>query len=91
MLDDMAAAGLGRTIPALPVRDVPAAVTHVLERFGFSVRIETHDVDGLCADLRRAGVLRPVSQDGVTVTDSGTREFATLDRDGNLLSLHRWA
>ena len=29
-------AGLGRTIPALPVRDVDAAVAHYRERFGFA-------------------------------------------------------
>jgi len=32
---DRAAAGLGRTIPALPVRDVEAAVASYRERFGF--------------------------------------------------------
>lgn len=35
-------------------------------------------------DLRE----RPVS--GVTATDFGTREFATLDADGNLLTFFRW-
>jgi hypothetical protein len=32
---DRAAAGLGRTIPALPVRDVEGAVASYRERFGF--------------------------------------------------------
>jgi hypothetical protein len=31
-----------------------------------------------------------VSLEGVDTTDFGTREFATLDRDGNLLSFYRW-
>ena len=134
-------AGLGRTIPALPVRDVPASVAHYRERFGFeavhaddgfavlerddavlhlwqagdegwparedlaarpvrsgaesflagtaSCRIEVADVDLLFGELESAGVLHPVSTGGVAATDFGTREFATLDRDGNLLSFFR--
>jgi hypothetical protein len=31
-----------------------------------------------------------VSRGGVDETDFGTREFATLDRDGNLLTFYRW-
>jgi hypothetical protein len=27
---------------------------------------------------------------GVSTTDFGTREFATLDRDGNLIRFFRW-
>lgn len=129
---------LGRTIPALPVRDVPAAVAAYRDRFGFeavhtsdgfavlvrddavlhlwaagdegwrardglgerpvcsgaesflagtaSCRIETGDVDALYAELRVADVLHPVSRDGVQATEFGTREFATLDPDGNLLT-----
>lgn len=42
-----------------------------------SCRIETDDVDGLYAELAAADVLHPVSHDGVTETDFGTREFAT--------------
>jgi catechol 2,3-dioxygenase-like lactoylglutathione lyase family enzyme len=138
----MAMAGLGRTIPALPVRDVERAVRHFRERFGFSAvhvddgfavlerdaarihlwlagdsswperehlaerpvqsgaesflagtascRIETEDVDGLYAELSRTGVLHPVSRDGVSDTDFGTREFACLDADGNLIEFFRW-
>jgi catechol 2,3-dioxygenase-like lactoylglutathione lyase family enzyme len=134
-------AGLHRTIPALPVRDVPAAVAHYGERFGFaalhadaafavlgrddaivhlwgatddawperedlrrrpvrsgaesflagtaSCRIEVEQVDDLFAELRAAGVLHRVSRDGVEGTDFGTREFATLDLDGNLLAFFR--
>jgi hypothetical protein len=137
-----APAGLHTTIPALPVRDVPAAVAHYRERFGFdaphatdgfavlvrddavihlwgssdeewrtrgdladrpivsgaesflsgtaSCRIEVADVDGLFEELRRHDVLHPVSRGGVTDTDFGTREFATLDLDGNLLAFFRW-
>jgi catechol 2,3-dioxygenase-like lactoylglutathione lyase family enzyme len=136
-----AAGALRRTIPALPVRDVAAAVRHYRERFGFdalhesegfavlgrddailhlwgagdedwrsrddlgarpirsgaesflagtaSCRIEVTDVDGLFAELQAAGVLHRVSHAGVTETDFGTREFATLDLDGNLLSFFR--
>jgi catechol 2,3-dioxygenase-like lactoylglutathione lyase family enzyme len=135
-------AGLGRTIPALPVRDLTAAVAHFCDRLGFialhvdegfavlqrdearvhlwqagdtswsarpdlrerpvssgaesflagtaSCRIETEDVDGLYAELAAAGVLHAVSRDGVTETDFGTREFATLDADGNLVEFFRW-
>jgi hypothetical protein len=51
-----------------------------------SCRIEVGDVDALFSELQPQGVLHPVSQDGVSETDFGTREFATLDRDGNLLT-----
>ena len=136
-----AAAGLHRTIPALPVRDVGAAVAYYRDRFGFdaphatgdfavlvrddavlhlwgatdddwrsradlnqrpirsgaesflagtaSCRIEVADVDALFAELEAAGVLHDVSRTGVDTTDFGTREFATLDDDGNLLTFFR--
>ncbi len=135
-----AAAGLDRTIPALPTREVRAAVAHFRERFGFdavhetddfavvsrdaavlhlwgatddawrsratleppirsgaesflagtaSCRIEVADVDALYAELSAAGVLHHVSRAGVEATDFGTREFHTLDRDGNLVSFFR--
>jgi hypothetical protein len=35
-------------------------------------------------------VLHRVSRDGIEATDFGTREFHTLDRDGNALSFFRW-
>jgi len=140
--DRRASAGLNRTIPALPVRDVGAAVAFYRDRFGFSAphetagfavlvrddavlhlwgatdddwhsredlrgkpvcsgaesflagtascRIEVADVDALFAELQSAGVLHHVSLGGVDETDFGTREFATLDRDGNLLTFFRW-
>ena len=55
-----------------------------------SCRIEVEDVDALFEELEAAGVLHPVSRGGVDTTDFGTREFATLDLDGNLLTFFRW-
>jgi catechol 2,3-dioxygenase-like lactoylglutathione lyase family enzyme len=141
-VDRRTIAGLHRTIPALPVRNVREAVAYYSDRFGFdaphetddfavlvrddavlhlwataddgwrsredlgrhpissgaesflagtaSCRIEVTDVDGLFAELQSAGVLHDVSHAGVTATDFGTREFATLDSDGNLLTFFRW-
>jgi len=137
------AVALGRTIPALPASDVPAAAAHFRERFGFdsphetddfavvvrddsvlhlwgatdagwrsrddlagrpirsgaesflagtaSCRIEVDDVDALFEELATQGVLHDVSRGGVSVTDFGTREFATVDLDGNLLTFFRWS
>jgi catechol 2,3-dioxygenase-like lactoylglutathione lyase family enzyme len=134
---------LTQTIPALPVRDMTAAVAFYRDRLGFEVlhhdggfavllrdeavlhlwessdetwrersemsespvlsgaesfiagtascRIMCEGVDELFDELRTADVLHPVSKDGVTDTDFGTREFATLDLDGNLLTFFRWA
>ena len=134
----MPSADLRTTIPALPVRDMNAAVAAYRERFGFearhqtdgfsvlvrdeavlhlwaasdeswrsredlsqqpvrsgaesflagtaSCRIEVGDVDVLFDELSAAGVLHPVSAVGVTVTDFGTREFATVDLDNNALA-----
>jgi hypothetical protein len=55
-----------------------------------SCRIEVSDVEALFAELASANVLHDVSRAGVTSTDFGTREFATLDVDGNLLTFFRW-
>jgi catechol 2,3-dioxygenase-like lactoylglutathione lyase family enzyme len=55
-----------------------------------SCRILVDGVDELYEELRERGVLHPVSTDGVTETDFGTREFATLDLDGNLVSFFQW-
>ena len=55
-----------------------------------SCRIKVDEVDELYEELRDAGVLHPVSTDGVGDTDFGTREFATLDQDGNLVTFFRW-
>ena len=133
---------LGRTIPALPARDVAAAVAFYTGRLGFetlhhdggfavlrrddavlhlwesgdeswrtrgdvlerpvstgaesflagtaSCRIEVEGIDELYAELRAADVLHPVSRDGVDDTNFGTREFATLDLDGNLVTFYLW-
>ena len=55
-----------------------------------SCRIAVAGVDGLFAELQAQDVLHPVSQGGVDDTDFGTREFATLDRDGNLVTFFQW-
>ncbi len=55
-----------------------------------SCRIATEGVDELYGELNARDVLHPVSRDGVQDTDFGTREFAALDLDGNLLSFFRW-
>ena len=132
---------LGQTIPALPARDVAAAVDFYRDRLGFAVlhhdggfavlardeavlhlwqagdeswqgrdggdrpvrsgaesfiagtascRIAVEGVDDLYAELRPRGVLHRVSRGGVSDTDFGSREFATVDLDGNLLTFFQW-
>ena len=132
---------LGRTIPALPVRDVAAAVAFYRGRLGFeavheaggfaivrrddavihlwqaddetwrerpslerpvrsgaesflagtaSCRVQVEGVDELWEECRRADVLHRVSRDAVSQTDFGSREFATLDLDGNLVTFFEW-
>ena len=132
---------LGRTIPALPVRDAAAAVTFYRDRLGFEVlhhdggfavlrrdeavvhlwessdetwrqrdsmvgpvrsgaesflagtascRIEVTDIDALFAEMQNRAVLHRVSHSGVETTDFGTREFAALDLDGNLIGFFTW-
>lgn len=54
-------------------------------------RVEVDDIDGLYAELARTGALHSVSRVSVTDTDFGTREFATLDVDGNLIEFFGWA
>jgi catechol 2,3-dioxygenase-like lactoylglutathione lyase family enzyme len=56
-----------------------------------SCRIRVEGVDDLYEEFRASDVLHPVSKDGVSDTDFGTREFATLDPDGNLLTFFRWS
>jgi catechol 2,3-dioxygenase-like lactoylglutathione lyase family enzyme len=56
-----------------------------------SCRIMCEGIEELFDELRTADVLHPVSKDGVEDTDFGTREFATLDLDGNLLTFFLWA
>ena len=55
-----------------------------------SCRIRVDGVDELYDELRRRNVLHPVSKHGVAETDFGTREFATLDLDCNLLTFFDW-
>jgi hypothetical protein len=43
-------------------------------------------MDKLFEELRHKDVLHPPSKDGVDETDIGTREFATLDLDGDLVT-----
>jgi catechol 2,3-dioxygenase-like lactoylglutathione lyase family enzyme len=55
-----------------------------------SCRIEVEGVDELYEELRGHDVLHPVSKEGVDDTDFGSREFATLDRDCNLVTFFQW-
>jgi len=58
-----------------------------------SFRVRVDGVDDLCdlyEELSPRNVLHPVSKDGVDDTDFGTREFATLDQDGNLVTFFQW-
>lgn len=55
-----------------------------------SCRVEVDGVDELYAELSARDVLHPVSHGGVADTDFGTREFATVDLDGNLVTFFMW-
>ena len=55
-----------------------------------SCRIVVDGVDELFEELSGADVLHPVSKRGVDDTDFGTREFATLDQDGNLVTFFQF-
>jgi catechol 2,3-dioxygenase-like lactoylglutathione lyase family enzyme len=55
-----------------------------------SCRIVVEGVDELYKEMRESDVLHPVSKDQVENTDFGTREFATLDLDGNLVTFFQW-
>jgi catechol 2,3-dioxygenase-like lactoylglutathione lyase family enzyme len=55
-----------------------------------SCRIRVEGVDDLYEELRAMEVLHPVSRTGVSATDYGAREFATLDLDGNLVTFFQW-
>ena len=55
-----------------------------------SCRIEVEEVEVLYRELALSDVLHPASRAGVTDTDFGTREFACLDLDGNLIEFFRW-
>ncbi len=55
-----------------------------------SCRVVVDGVGDLYEELRAADVLHTVSKGGVDDTDFGTREFATLDLDGNLVTFFEW-
>jgi catechol 2,3-dioxygenase-like lactoylglutathione lyase family enzyme len=55
-----------------------------------SFRVRVHGVDELYEELKGREVLHPVSKGGGEDTDFGTREFATLDLDGNLVTFFQW-
>jgi catechol 2,3-dioxygenase-like lactoylglutathione lyase family enzyme len=55
-----------------------------------SCRIQVEGVEELYDEMRRSDVLHRVSNEGVDDTDFGTREFATLDLDGNLVTFFEW-
>jgi len=55
-----------------------------------SCRIAVEGVDELYEELKVRDVLHPVSTGGIDETDFGTREFATLDQDGNLVTFFQW-
>ena len=55
-----------------------------------SFRVCVQGVDELYEEMSRADVLHPVSKESVDETDFGTREFATLDLDGNLVAFFEW-
>jgi catechol 2,3-dioxygenase-like lactoylglutathione lyase family enzyme len=56
-----------------------------------SFRIRVEGVDELYDEMRKSDVLHPVSKEKVDDTDFGTREFATLDQDGNLVTFFQGA
>jgi catechol 2,3-dioxygenase-like lactoylglutathione lyase family enzyme len=51
-----------------------------------SCRIRVEGVDELYDELSARDVLHQASKEGVDATDFGTREFATVDCDGNLVT-----
>lgn len=54
-----------------------------------SCRIEVDEVDDLYDEMRRADVLHPTDRGSASDTDWGTREFAALDLEGNLLTFYQ--
>jgi catechol 2,3-dioxygenase-like lactoylglutathione lyase family enzyme len=55
-----------------------------------SCRVQVEGVDALYEELRSQDVLHKVSGDGVSDTGFGTREFATVDLDNNLITFFEW-
>jgi hypothetical protein len=56
-----------------------------------SFRVVVDGIDDLYDEMRSKEVLHSLSREGVDDTDFGTREFATLDQDGNLVTFFQWA
>lgn len=56
-----------------------------------SCRIQVKGVSELFGELAAQDVLHPVPKDGLSNTDFGSREFATLDLDGNLVTSFEWS
>jgi catechol 2,3-dioxygenase-like lactoylglutathione lyase family enzyme len=54
-----------------------------------SCRVHVDDVEALHAELGVTGVLHPTDPGSPVDTGFGTREFAALDGDGNLLTFFR--
>lgn len=54
-----------------------------------SCRIAVDDIDTIYAELSAANVLHPIDDGAPTTTSWGTREFPTLDLDGNLLTFYQ--
>ncbi len=79
---------LTQTIPALPVGDASKAVEFYRDRLGF--RRLHHDGGFAVVARDEADILHPVSREAPDDTDFGTREFAALDLDGNLLGFFKW-
>ncbi len=78
-----------RTREDLTARPICSGAESFLARTASS-RIEVADVDALFRELQPRGVLHDALQGEVGVTDFGTREFATVDLDGNLLTFFHW-
>ena len=51
-----------------------------------SCQIETDEVDGLYREMSASSVLHPGDRGGAVDTQWGTREFAVLDLEGNLIT-----
>ena len=88
---------LTQTVPALSWRDrtevVAKPVRTGAESFSAgtaSSPVRVSGVDELDDEMSTADVLHPVSRERVDDTDFGTREFATLDLDGNLVTFFEW-
>jgi catechol 2,3-dioxygenase-like lactoylglutathione lyase family enzyme len=51
-----------------------------------SCQIQTDDIEAVYREMREAGVLHPNDPGQATDTPWGTRDFAVLDLDGNLIT-----